>query len=157
MRMTEKEFKEFAKSHPDLVADKKKSSKNKFKNTVVYVYGDMPSYVRLPDKRYDLVFDSLKEYQRYCELKMLEKSGDITQLERQKKITIQPAFKYKDEKIREIAYRADFFYCDSNGRFIVEDVKAYDKKKQKYLTTKDFNLKWKLLKYKYPEYDFRII
>lgn len=156
MRMTEKEFREFKKSHSEIAAGTKNAAKNKFRNKTVYIYDGLPSYEKIPDKRYEAVFDSVKEYKRYNELKVLEKAGQISKLERQKKLVIQPAFTYKDEKIREIAYKADFFYCDSDGNFVVEDVKGYDRKKQKFITTKDFSLKWKLLKAKYPEYIFNL-
>lgn len=160
MHMTEKEFKEFEQNHPTLAQKQqynKYSKKNKYKNTKVYIYGGMPSYVKISDKEYEMVFDSIKEFHRWNELKTLEKAGEISKLERQKKFVIQPAFKYKEEKIREIAYKADFFYQDNEGGFIVEDVKGFDKKKGKFMTTEEFNLKWKLLKAKYPEYVFKLV
>ena len=158
--MTEKEFREFQENLPELVKKQKYNkfnNKNKYRNTKVYVYNGMPSYVKLEGKKYEEVFDSIKEYHRWNELKNLEKAGVLSNLVRQKKFVIQPAFKYKEENIREIAYKADFFYQDQDGNFIVEDVKGFDKKKGKFLTTEEFNLKWKLLKAKYPEYTFLIV
>ena len=34
--------------------------------------------------------------------------------------------------------------------------KGYDEKRERYLTTKDFVLKWKLLKHKYPDWCFEL-
>lgn len=82
-------------------------------------------------------FDSKKEYQRYCELKVLEAAGEITELRRQVKYIIIPAQREPDRtgarggKIRgkvierEAAYIADFVYLDRDGKTVVEDVKGY--------------------------------
>lgn len=101
-------------------------------------------------------FDSKKEYVRYGQLKILEAAGGIQDLKRQVSLEIQPAVVYQDEKLRAITYCADFVYTE-NGRKIVEDVKGYDKRRGAWLTTQTFNLKWKLLKAKYPNYTFRIV
>ena len=53
-----------------------------------------------------ILFDSKKEAKRYSQLKLLEKAGEITQLE------LQPVFQciVKEKKI--CSYRADFRYFD---------------------------------------------
>lgn len=43
-----------------------------------------------------------------------------------------------------------------DGVRVIEDVKAFDKKTQKFRTTETFNIKWKLLQAKYPNYKFRL-
>ena len=101
-------------------------------------------------------YDSLKEYRRNSDLQLLQKSGQISNLRRQVPILIQDGFAYGEEKIAPIFYRADFTYTDLLGHCVVEDVKGYDEKRCKYLTTKDFVLKWKLLKFRYPSYTFKI-
>ena len=94
-------------------------------------------------------FDSKAEAKRYVELKLLQKAGKITNLELQQKYELQPKYKNnKGETIRAITYKADFKYIE-NGKKVVEDVKGME--------TKDFKLKKKLLEYKYPEIDFRLI
>ena len=75
-----------------------------------------------------IVFDSLKEGRRWCELRMLERGGYISDLERQKKFVLIP--KQRDEHgrllERECAYYADFYYIDTDtGQRIVEDTKKY--------------------------------
>lgn len=68
---------------------------------------------------------------------------------------IQPAFLYRGKRVRAIGYRADFAYLE-NGVQVIEDVKAKTKATGKFRTTEGFNLKWKLLKARYPDYDFRL-
>lgn len=71
-------------------------------------------------------FASKKEANRYCELRLLLKAGEISHLE------IQPRFKLlvngsplKYESGRPAFYIADFAYFDpSRERRIVEDVKS---------------------------------
>lgn len=71
-----------------------------------------------------LKFASKREAKRYCELKMLESSGDIERL------MVQPAYPLKNESItvrypngRVARYTADFEYFE-NGELITEDVKS---------------------------------
>lgn len=83
-----------------------------------------------------LVFDSRKEYRRWCELKMMEASGVISDLQRQVKYVLIPTQREPDTigkrggihkgKVieKEVAYIADFVY-QSKGETIVEDVKGY--------------------------------
>lgn len=138
-------------------APKKKKSP-KYRNVKVYVCKNGAVF-RDKDiaKEYGIVeiYDSIKEYDRWVELNLLQRAGEISGLTRQSKWVIQEKTTYKDEVIREIAYKADFEYYE-NGLHIVEDVKPFDKIKEKYITTKDFKLKWKLLKEKYPDIEFRI-
>lgn len=72
-------------------------------------------------------FDSRKELAHYLELRLLERSGEITDLRRQVKFELIPA--QKDEKgkclERAVTYIADFVYKDKQGITVVEDVKGY--------------------------------
>lgn len=90
-----------------------------------------------------LQFDSHKELRRYLELRLLERSGQITGLKRQAKFDLIPA--QKDEKgkclERAVSYIADFVYQDENGQTIVEDTKG--------VRTKEYIIKRKLMLYKY--------
>lgn len=84
-----------------------------------------------------ITFDSKKEANRYAELKLLERSGAIHNLQRQVRYELIPAQK-KDGKTIERAchYIADFVY-EENGKTVVEDVKGY--------RTKEYVLKRKLM------------
>ncbi len=72
-------------------------------------------------------FDSQKEYHRWCELRLLERAGRITDLARQVKYVLIPSQKGKDGKTieKECSYWADFVYFDTaTGEFVVEDAKG---------------------------------
>ena len=160
MRMSEKEFQNFAALNPDLfIKQEIKKRGNKYQNVKLYEYAD--GFVTT-DKACNnhgkkiATFDSIKEYQRWHDLRLLQKSGNISNLERQKSFLIQEAFNYNGKKISAISYKADFSYVDKTGQIIVEDVKPFDEASGRYRLTKDFTLKWKLLMYKYPQISFQI-
>lgn len=72
-----------------------------------------------------ITFDSKKEMYRYLELKGLEDAGLIVDLKLQHHFTLSESFLRPDgELIRKIEYVADFTYVDSEGNFVVEDVKS---------------------------------
>lgn len=78
-------------------------------------------------------FDSKKEASRYCELKILERAGQIQDLQMQVKYELIP----KQDGERACTYIADFVYADENGQTIVEDTKGFK--------TKDYIIKRKLM------------
>lgn len=93
------------------------------------------------------VFDSIAESRRYKELKLLERAGEIQNLELQKRYLLIP--KQKDE--RAVSYIADFYYTENNKE-VVEDVKSKITAKKT-----DYIIKRKLFKQKYSEIEFREI
>lgn len=93
-----------------------------------------------------ITFDSMKEANRWCELKLLVRGKVITELERQVRFELIPAQHDKHGKLleRSVKYVADFVYIDmKTGERIVEDVKSSATK------TKEYILKRKLLLYYY--------
>ena len=113
-------------------------NKPKYKNRKVNIDGD--------------VFDSMKEYWRYIELKHMQADGKITDLQRQVKYILIPAQREPDKigkrggvkkgKLleREVAYYADFVYrLADTGTLIVEDTKG--------MRTTEYIIKRKLLLY----------
>ena len=66
------------------------------------------------------VFDSRKEYYRWCDLRLLERAGKISDLKRQVKYELIP----KQDGERACTYVADFEYIQ-DGKKVVEDVKGY--------------------------------
>ena len=60
------------------------------------------------------------------DLRLMEKAGTISNLERQKELVIQDAFVYEKKRVQRIVYKADFCYLDAQGKTIVEDVKGFD-------------------------------
>ncbi|MBO7695665.1 MAG: DUF1064 domain-containing protein [Methanobrevibacter sp.] len=107
------------------------SKQNKYHNVKTYVG--------------KIKFDSKKEANRYLELCMLEKSGMIKNLERQKRFEIVP----KTDGERAVYYVADFVY-EENGKLICEDVKSDATRRDK-----TYIIKRKLFKYLYKNYEFR--
>lgn len=131
----------------------------KYWNIKVYVQEKGVS-VGSPDESLGQVlekYDSIKEYQRNNELLLLLKAGKIRDLRRQVPITAQEAFTYGDEKIGPIIYKADFVYVNEDGTTVVEDVKGFDESKNKFRTTKDFEIKWKLMKFRYSDWKFTLV
>lgn len=106
-----------------------------------------------------VTFDSKREYTRYCELKLLEKAGEISNLRQQVKFLLIPAqYEKATERYtrgrnkgklkqghlieRECAYIADFVYIDnSTQEKVVEDTKG--------IRTKDYIIKRKLMLSRY--------
>ena len=105
-----------------------------------------------------MTFDSLKEYKRYRELRLLEKAGEITDLKRQVEFELIPAqfeevqtgeiYKRGERKgepktkrvclEQSVKYIADFTYTE-NGKQVVEDTKGF--------RTTDYILKRKMMLY----------
>ena len=91
----------------------------------------------------DHSFDSKKEMNRFLELSLLQKAGEIEDLRCQVKYVLIPA--QRDEKTnklleRECSYVADFAYL-RGGRLVVEDTKGF--------RTKDYIIKRKLMLFRY--------
>lgn len=111
------------------------------------------AYRKYHNKRVEyegIVFDSLKEKRRYCQLQLLEKNGTISDLRLQVPFELIPAI-YEDEVVqlktktkikkklvqRSTTYVADFVYLQ-NGETIVEDTKGF--------RTKEYELKKKMMR-----------
>lgn len=114
-------------------------NKNKYGNKKITVDGE--------------VFDSKREYKRWCELRLLEKAREIQDLKRQVKYILIPAqyetyerYGKKGQRLKdgerciekECAYIADFEYSQ-DGKKVVEDTKGK--------RTKDYIIKRKLMLY----------
>ena len=84
-------------------------------------------------------FDSKKEYNRWTELALLQRAGQISDLKRQVKFELIPSQKIGGRTAeRACAYIADFVYTD-NGKTVVEDTKGFK--------TKEYIIKRKLMLY----------
>lgn len=101
-----------------------------------------------------IVFPSTKQANRYLELKLLERAGEIQNLKTDEThkadltFELQPKFRTKTGlAIRAIKYIGDFRYTE-NGIDIVEDAKGFK--------TKIFRLKYKMMLYLYPDIELRI-
>lgn len=72
-------------------------------------------------------FDSIREFERFQELHLLEKAGEITDLQHQVRIKLTCGGNpVKSKKNRQLAYVVDFKYRDKDGHVRFEDVKGYN-------------------------------
>ncbi|MDR3113674.1 MAG: DUF1064 domain-containing protein [Endomicrobium sp.] len=88
-----------------------------------------------------VVFDSKAEARRYCELKLLQKAGEIKNLELQPCFLLEKAQLHYGKMYRQVSYIADFGYNDKKGNYVVEDVKGF--RPAEYMV----KVKWFLQKY----------
>ena len=94
----------------------------------------------------EVTFDSEKEAQRAKHLELLERAGEISDLQIQKEFELIPTFKLNGKTYQSVKYRADFTYydctndgsiCRSTNRWVVEDVKSpITKKNREYVIKK---------------------
>lgn len=88
-----------------------------------------------------ITFDSKKEYRRYRELCLMERAGEIDNLERQVKFELIPQQKENGKVVeRACSYIADFVY-NENGKQVVEDTKG--------IRTEAYKIKRKLMRLVY--------
>ena len=91
----------------------------------------------------DGTFDSVKEYSRWQELKLMERAGEIYELRRQVPFVLIPTQRDDRGKVieREVKYIADFTYREKCGnRLVVEDTKG--------MKTREYILKRKMMLYR---------
>lgn len=99
---------------------------------------------KITDPATGYVFDSKKEYHRYCELRLLERAGKISGLCRQVSYELIPTQRGKSTEVykagphkglpkpgpvieQACSYVADFLYFGEDGKLVVEDCKGYKK------------------------------
>ena len=99
-----------------------------------------------------ITFDSKLEAERYEQLLLLERAGEISDL------ILQPEFQIlrgwihpgTGEKIKSRFYVGDFQYLEfKTNKIVVEDTKG--------VKTPLFDMKWSLVKSQYPEIEFRLL
>lgn len=94
-------------------------------------------------------FDSKGEANRYLELKLLQRTGEISNLELQPRYELQPSFEKNGEKYRAITYIADFVIVNNDGTTEVIDVKGVE--------TQVFKIKKKMFEYQYPDLSLKVV
>lgn len=94
------------------------------------------------------VFDSVLEANRYKQLALLERAGEIKNLRLQVPFLLQDSFRKNNKTYRKIEYIADFVY-EEKGQTVVEDTKG--------IKTEVFKIKQKLFEYKYLDLTLKII
>lgn len=99
-----------------------------------------------------IVFDSKLEVERYTQLMLLEKAGEIMGLQLQVEFQLLKGWTNPEtgEKIKSRYYIADFVYIDNaTNKAIVEDTKGVE--------TTEFRLKWDYVRSEYPQFEFRML
>ena len=85
-------------------------------------------------------FDSMKEAHRYCELKLMQRAGVISDLQMQVPFELIPTQRIDGKVVeRAVSYIADFTYNGQDGVQVVEDTKG--------MRTKEYIIKRKLMLY----------
>ena len=87
-----------------------------------------------------IIFDSKKECEYFIYLESLEAQGEISELQRQVRFELQPAFKHNGKTIRSINYVADFTFKDKDGQLHIVDTKG--------IKTEVYKLKKKMMQFK---------
>ena len=99
----------------------------------------MPKYGNRKIIRDGIEFGSIKECQRYCELKLMQRAGLISDLQMQVPFELIPSQRIDGKVVeRAVNYIADFVY-QQNSLKVVEDTKG--------MRTKDYIIKRKLMLY----------
>jgi hypothetical protein len=91
------------------------------------------------------LFDSQAEANRYCELKLLIRSGDVTKIEVHPKFLLQEGYVKDGRRVRPIYYEADFRVTYADGHIEIEDVKSTATR------TKTYMMKRKMFEKRYPD------
>ena len=112
--------------------EQKEERKNKYNNSKPTIDG--------------ITFDSQKEADYYCDLKLLKKAGKIKDFELQPKFwLLEP----ENDKVtgNGVYYKADFKIINNDDSEAIVDTKGYK--------TQVYKLKKKWLLYKYPNINFK--
>lgn len=94
-------------------------------------------------------FDSQKEAEYYCQLKLLKRAGEIKGFGLQPRYELQPKFRKNGKKYRPITYIADFVISNNDGTTEIVDVKGVE--------TQVFKIKKKMFEYKYPDLTLKVV
>ena len=95
-----------------------------------------------------ITFDSQKEANYYCELKIQKRAGEVKDFELQPEFILQEEFRDKNGNWHHaIKYRADFKVIYQDGREEIIDNKGHK--------TQVYRIKKKMLLKRYPNINFR--
>jgi len=150
-KYSEQEFEKLMKENPSLkVQGKKAIPIQKQKQAQKHEAGRPAKYKNVKAESNGVKFQSKKERNRYDELILMLNAGEIEGLKLQETFNIQRGFTTIDgERIQPIAYSCDFsYYHTGTTRRVVEDCKGFKTAKWKN--------SWKMMKYNYPEFEYRI-
>ncbi|WP_132995794.1 DUF1064 domain-containing protein [Sporanaerobacter acetigenes] len=134
MRWTEEQYQEYLSKKKGMLTEKPRKT-NKYNNQKTIVD--------------EIEFDSKKEAEYYCMLKILKQAGEIRDFGLQPRYELQPSFEKNGEKYRAITYIADFVIVNNDGTTEVIDVKGVE--------TQVFKIKKKMFEYQYPDLSLKVV
>lgn len=105
-------------------------------------------YSNIPTSLDGYNFDSQAEANRFAELQLLQRAGEIHSLAVHPTYQLQEPFRHQGKAIEAITYEGDFEYTE-NGQIVCEDVKG--------VQTEVFRIKKKLMARTHPEIELRIV
>ena len=135
MRWSEEDYEKYKEGQEINTKKSIAKKKNKYRNIKTTVDG--------------IEFDSRKEADYYCQLKLLKRAGEIKDFGLQPRYELQPTFKKNGTTHRSITYVADFVIDNNDGTTEIIDIKGVE--------TQVFKIKKKLFEYKYPDKNLKII
>lgn len=100
-------------------------------------------------EKYGRKWDSQMELEFYEYLLELKEQGQVIDIELQPVFLLQDKYIYKGKTVRKMEYIADFKVVYSDGSIIVWDTKG--------MILNDFKLKFKIVRFKYNDIDFRLV
>jgi len=103
-------------------------------------------YNATPTTRQGIKFSSKSEAKRFDDLKLLEQSGEIQNLELQPSFQIIKSQTHSGKKYRGAKYTADFKYIE-NGKVVIEEFKGF--------RDKTYILRLKMFLEKHPDIIFK--
>ncbi len=112
----------------------------------------MNKYNARPVTDQGIRFDSQAEHRRWCELRLMEQAGAITDLRVHPRYRIWPTTTLRDGTTQRAAYYvADFAYREGDVQ-VVEDVKG-----GRATQVPLWRFKWKMARALYPDVDWRVV
>lgn len=134
MRWTQEQYQEYLKKNGKETTDTP-AKRNKYGNRKTEIDG--------------IKFDSQKEAEYYCQLKLLKRAGEIKDFGMQQRYELLPTFKKNGMTFKSVTYVADFVIVNNDGTTEVVDVKGME--------TQVFKIKQKLFEYMYPNLSLKIV
>lgn len=131
MRWSEEEYKDFINKK----VGQAKPKKSKYNNKITYVDG--------------IRFDSKREAEYYKQLLLLQKIGEVKEIELQPKFTLLETFRKNGVTHRSITYKADFKVTYKDNKVEIIDVKGAE--------TQVFKIKRKLFEHQFPHLSLKIV
>lgn len=150
MNWTQEEYDEWLKRNASNskhgISEKELQSKHSepdLRNTLADVKLGKSKYGAKKSHADGICFDSKREADYYCELKLRQRSGDILGFCR------QPRFPLISDSGEQVEYLADFIVFNADGTYDIVDVKG--------MMTDVFKIKQKMFKAKYPKLELKIV